>query len=294
MTNSKWLFGIASALVAVNAIAQYDDPATVTLKTTHVAGPVSQIEGIGGFGGGNVAVSAGADGVLIVDPMTAPMGTKLQAELAKISPAPVRMVVNTHFHDDHTGGDAAFASTAVIVAHENTRTHLRARHAERIWPHVTFTDQMTLHFNGEDIRLWHCPNAHTDGDTIVIFTGSKVAHFGDLFFNGMFPAVYREGGGDWNGFIACLDHAMAEIPEGSKIIAGHGPLGDIESLKAYVAMLKDSTAIVREHRSRGETAQQMIAAHVLARYDALGSGGAQTTEQYITMVDKLLSSEVKR
>ena len=286
------MFGASlGVLMTVAAYAQSDDPAADELKTTLVGGVVSQIEAVGGFGGGNVAVSIGPDGVLLVDTMTKGIAPKLKAELARLSTRPVRLVVNTHFHLDHAGGNVGFGESATIVAQENVRNRLAAaRMPPAGLPTVTYADgPITLHFNGENIRLMHCSAAHTDGDTIVVFENSKVVHLGDLYFSGMFPAVYREGGGDWKGLIACLDRVMPNLPEDAAVIAGHGPSSHMRELRAYVAMLKETTSIVESHLRAGETATQMNAANVLVKYDALGSGGAQSTSQYVEMLVKLLS-----
>jgi glyoxylase-like metal-dependent hydrolase (beta-lactamase superfamily II) len=276
-------------MFGLNACVHAENPADDELRTTKAGGSVAQIDAVGGFGGGNVAVSVGGDGILLVDTMTKGIAPKLRAELSRLSPAPVRLVVNTHFHGDHAGGNLVLGSSAVIVAHEAVRKRLQALHMPNEGlPKVTYRDELTLHFNGEDIRLLHCADAHTDGDTIVVFPQSKVVHFGDLYFNGMFPAVYREGGGNWRGLIACLDRVLPELPEDLTVIAGHGALSNMRELHAYLDMLNETTAIVEEHLRRGETAQQMIQAKVLAKYDALGNGGAQTTEQFVTMLSKLL------
>lgn len=278
-------------MLSVSTHARAQDAATDELRTTPAGGNVSQIDAVGGFGGGNVAVSVGDDGLLVVDSMTKGIAPKLRAALTQLSPAPVRLVVNTHFHGDHAGGNVALGSSATIVAHAGVRKRLQAMHMpEQGLPKVTYRDELTLHFNGEDIRLLHCPDAHTDGDTIVVFPQSKVVHLGDLYFNGMFPAVYREGGGDWRGLIACLDHVLPQLPDDAVVIAGHGALSNMKELHVYLDMLKETTAIVEAHLHRAETAQQMIDANVLAKFDALGKGGAQTTDQYITMLTKLLSA----
>jgi cyclase len=283
-------FLVALLLLSCNSRVRAENPGDDELRTTKAGGSVSQIEAVGGFGGGNVAVSVGSDGILIVDSMTKGIAPKLRAALTQLSPAPARFVVNTHFHGDHAGGNPALGASAVIVAHEAVRKRLQAMHMpEEGLPKVTYRDGLTLHFNGEDIRLLHCADAHTDGDTIVVFQHSNVVHLGDLYFSGMFPAVYREGGGSWRGLIACLDRVLPELPDDMTVIAGHGALSNMRELHAYLDMLKETTRIVEEHLRRGETAEQMIEGKVLAKYDALGVGGAQTTDQFIVMLSKLLS-----
>jgi glyoxylase-like metal-dependent hydrolase (beta-lactamase superfamily II) len=283
---------IAIAFNASIAQAEDEDPANDELRTTHVGGSVSQIEAIGGFGGGNVAVSVGADGVLLVDSMTRRIAPKLKAALSQLSPEPARILINTHFHGDHAGGNLDIGASAIIVAQDNVRARLHALHMpDKGLPVVAYQDELRIHFNGEDIRLLHCADAHTDGDTIVVFPTSRVAHFGDLYFNGMFPAVYTQGGGTWHGLIDCLDRVIPQLPEDTRIIAGHGALSDMKALHAYLDMLKETTRIVEEHLKRGESAQDMIHANVLAAFDSLGKGGAQTTDQYIGMLTELLGRD---
>lgn len=288
---ATWLIALTLHASGV-ARADSEDPANDELRITHVGGSVSQIDAIGGFGGGNVAVSVGTDGVLLVDSMTRRIAPKLKTALSQLSPEPARILVNTHFHGDHAGGNLDIGASAVIVAQENVRSRLQALHMpDRGLPVVAYRDELRLRFNGEDIRLLHCPDAHTDGDTIVFFATSKVAHLGDLYFNGMFPAVYPQGGGSWHGLIDCLEHVLPQLPDDTRIIAGHGALSDMKALHAYLDMLKETTRIVAEHLRRGESAQQMIRAHVLAAFDQLGKGGAQTTDQYIVMLTDLLARD---
>ena len=295
-TRLPWTLSVAAWLIAMalgaSSVARADseDPADDELRTTHVGGSVSQIEAVGGFGGGNVAVSVGADGMLVVDSMTRRIAPKLKAALSQLSPEPARLLINTHFHGDHAGGNLDIGVSAVIVAQDNVRGRLQALHMpDKGLPVVAYHDELRVHFNGEDVRLLHCADAHTDGDTIVVFPTSKVAHFGDLYFSGMFPAVYTQGGGTWHGLIDCLDRVLPQLPEDTRIIAGHGALSDMKALRAYLDMLKETTRIVEEHLESGESAEDMIRAHVLAAFDPLGKGGAQTTDQYIVMLTGLLA-----
>jgi cyclase len=283
----------AFATVAPSARADGDKPGDDELRTTPASGAVSVIEAVGGFGGGNVAVSIGADGVLLVDAMSHGIAPKLAEELRSMTDKPVRVVIDTHFHLDHAGGNADLGRTATIVARDTVRHRLEgARMPAPGLPVVTYAagSAPAIHFNGEDIRLLTCPSgAHSDGDTVVVFESSRVVHLGDLFFSGMFPAVYTEGGGDWRGLIACLHGIVPQLPAGAVVVGGHGPVSDVAGLKAYVQMLDDATAIVQAHLARGESAQDIERQNVLARYDALGSGGAQTTPQFVQMLVKLLS-----
>jgi glyoxylase-like metal-dependent hydrolase (beta-lactamase superfamily II) len=160
--------------------------------------------------------------------------------------------------------------------------------SKEAWPHITFTDKLTLHFNGEDIRVFHLPDGHTDADAYIYFTKSNVIHMGDTFFNGMFPAVYTEGGGNICHLITNLEQVLAEIPEDVKVIPGHGNLATKADLKYAVTMLKETTAAVDAGIRAGKSLEQLQKENILVKYSALGDGGAQTTEQYLAMLYKLL------
>jgi len=243
-------------------------------------------------GGGNVAALIGPDGILLVDNMYKVVTPKVKAELKKISPADIRIVVNTHFHRDHIEGNTVLSHSSVIIAHENLYKRLSSRPGAQVagmLPQIVFADSMHIYFNGEDIRLLHFPNGHTDNDVMVYFTGSAVIHMGDTYFNGMFPAVYKEGGGDVLQLIANLDKVITMLPENIKIIPGHGPLASKSELRYYINMLKETTLIVQKAIREGKTLDQLQKEKPLIKYDKLGSGGAQTTEQYTAMLYKLLS-----
>jgi len=268
----------------------------ISVRITKAAGNVYLLDCVDGFGGGNVAASIGDDGILLVDDMYAAMGPKLLAALKTVSAGPVKIVLNTHFHGDHIQGNKNFERSAVIVAQENVRKRLIANNKESaptldMLPTVTFADRLTINFNGEEVQMIHFPNGHTDGDSIVYFTRSKVLHLGDMFFFEMFPAVYSEGGGNIRQLVRSLDQILGNIPADAKVVPGHGRLATMEDLKNYVAMLKETISIVDANIKQGKSLDQMQKEKVLAKYDALGAGGAQTTEQYLAMLYKLLSAE---
>jgi len=160
-------------------------------------------------------------------------------------------------------------------------------------PAVTFSDRINLNFNGEEIQMIHFANSHTDSDSVVYFTKSKVLHLGDMFFVGMFPAVYTQGGGDIRQLIRSIEKIVADFPPETKVIPGHGDLATMQDLRNYLAMLKDTVGIVETKLKEGKTLDQMQKEKVLAKYDTLGSGGAQTTEQYLAMLYNLLAAEKK-
>lgn len=249
------------------------DPAQAEVRATVVAGSVHFLEGQGG----NIGASVGPDGVLIVDDQFAALAPKIQAALDRLdgagSGAP-RYVLNTHFHGDHTGANPLFGRSAAIVAHDNVRKRLVAGGAGNApmepagLPVVTFADGLSVHFNGEEIRMRHFPAAHTDGDSAVYFAGSKVAHLGDLFFNGRFPFVDLDSGGSVAGLTRAVESVLADLPEGSKIIPGHGPLATRADLERYRDMLVEAQQLVKEALAAGDDVPAMLSNGLLKAYDS--------------------------
>jgi cyclase len=267
---------------------------SINTRIAKIDGNLYFIDCVNGFGGGNITASIGEDGILLADDMYAVMTAKLRASLATISTRPVRMVLNSHFHGDHIQGNLNFQKTSVIIAHENVSKRLARSEsggAKDLLPAVAFSDSLTLHFNGEDIKMIHFPNSHTDGDAAIYFTRSKVLHLGDMFFFGMFPAVYTEGGGNIKQLVISLDKILQQFPSDAHVVPGHGDLATMKDLAEYTAMLKETIGIVETNFRNGKTLDQMKTAKVLAKYDALGAGGAQTTDQYLAMLYKLLTEK---
>lgn len=280
---------VALVVLALAPVHSQGNLDAVSVRLIPAAGSVYMADCVDGFGGGNVAASIGPDGILLVDDMYAAMAPKLQASLAKISPLPVRIVLNTHFHGDHIQGDSVFGKTATIIAHENVLKRLSAS-KPLPFPMVTFASEMNVRFNGEDIHVRHLPNGHTDGDALVFFEQSKVLHLGDMFFVGMFPAVYTEGGGDIRKLIASLDRMLAEYPADTKVIPGHGDLATMADLRGYVTMLKETVAAAEQGIRAKKDTDAIKQDPRIQKYAKLGDGGAQTVDQYVAMLVKLLKS----
>jgi cyclase len=268
------------------------DSAILKVRSILAGGSVYMLDCENGFGGGNVAASVGPGGILLVDDMFKETTPKILDALKKKSNAEIRIVVNTHYHRDHIEGNSVLSGSAVIIAHENVLKRLKERPGgtpEEGCPNLTFTDSLTLHFNGEDIRLIHLPNGHTDNDVFVWFTKSSVIHMGDTYFNGMFPAVYKEGGGNISQLITNLEKVAVMLPADIKIIPGHGALATKQELLRYIVMLKETTNAISAVIKSGKSLEEIQKLKPLAKYDSLGQGGAQTTEQYTIMLYKLLS-----
>jgi len=264
---------LAAALASSAAIAQQQDFSKVEIKATKVAGSVWMLEG----SGGNIGVSAGEDGLVMVDAQFAPLVPKVKAALAKISPKPVRYLLNTHWHFDHVGGNAGMADTAAILAHENVRKRMQAG-AEILGmkiapaepsalPILTYQHDVTIWLNGEPVRALHVPPGHTDGDTVVFFTKSNVVHMGDDFVTYGFPFVDLDSGGSVRGMVAAIDELLPQIPADAKIIPGHGPLSTVADLKKFRNRLDEIVALVARGLKSGKTVEQLQKEKLLAPYD---------------------------
>jgi glyoxylase-like metal-dependent hydrolase (beta-lactamase superfamily II) len=252
--NTKVLICSAFISTVVLGFAQQDF-SKVEVKATHVAGNIYMLTG----SGGNIGVSAGPDGILIVDDQFAPLAEKIEAALKQISPGKLKFVLNTHYHGDHTGGNAHFGAQAPIIAHVNVRKRLGGRPGESKpeLPVITFDNSLSVWFNGEEIKLVHVPPAHTDSDSIIYFTDANVIHFGDTFFSGRFPNIDLPGGGDIRGYIHNIADAIQKVPAGAMLIPGHGPLSTIKELKEFYEMLVETSGIVEKAIAAGKTLDQI-------------------------------------
>jgi glyoxylase-like metal-dependent hydrolase (beta-lactamase superfamily II) len=288
------LIVVLTALTATSLYAQQDF-SKVEIKVTKVAGTVYMLMGAGG----NIGVSSGDDGIVIVDDQFEPLAPKIKEALHGITTKPIKFIVNTHYHGDHTGGNVVFGKEAPIIAHENVRTRLAAGSSVRgnatppapkdALPVITFNDRASLHVNGEEIRAVHFPHGHTDGDSVIYFTQSNVVHMGDDFFNGTFPFVDVENGGSVKGMLAAVDKVLSTMPDDTKVIPGHGPLSDKAGLRAFAEVLRGTSAAVAKALAAGKTLDQMKADNVLGQWDSWGKGFIKT-DAWIA----LLVSEAKK
>ena len=277
---------LSMVLCATAALAQ--DFSKVQIKVTKVAGTVYMLEGAGG----NIAASVGEDGIVIVDDQYAPLADKIQAALKGITDKPVRFVINTHWHGDHTGGNAYFSKQGTIIAQDNVRERLEKGGrvlgndikpaAKEVLPIITFNDRASVHLNGEDIRAIHFPHGHTDGDSVIFFSQSNVVHMGDDFVTYGFPFIDLESGGSARGMIAACEKVMSTVAPDVKVIPGHGPLSTVADLKPFIAMLKDASARVEAGIKQGKTVDQLKQEKVLSGYESWGGAGKFiTTDKFI-------------
>ncbi len=247
--------------------------------------------------GGNIGVSYGVNGVFLVDDQFAPLTEKILAAVRTVSDAPVRFVLNTHWHGDHTGGNEPLgAQGALIVAHENVRERMSVEQffeltqrrvpaaAEGALPVITFTDAMTFHWNDDEIHVFHTARAHTDGDAIVHFRNANVVHMGDTYFNGMYPFIDVGTGGTIDGMIAVADSVLAFSDEDTKIIPGHGPISDSSELLAYRTMLDAVRSRVADMLAQGATQEEVVGAKLTQDLDAEWGGGFMDPDTWIGLV----------
>ncbi|MGA9883855.1 MAG: MBL fold metallo-hydrolase [Candidatus Acidiferrales bacterium] len=281
------------------ALAQQpQDFSKVQVKITKVAGNVYLLQG----SGGNIAASVGDDGILLVDTEYAPLGDKILAALNSVAPGKqVRYVINTHYHTDHTGGNVFWgARGAVIIAQANVRKRLadggtggagnvnfkQAPQPAAALPVITYEHEMSIYFNGEQIRIMHFPAAHTDGDSVVYFTKSNVVHMGDIFVRYGLPFSDIRGGGSIQGMIAACEKVADTLPLDVKVIPGHGDLATLEDVRAYTKMMQDTTAVVQKALAQHKTLEQMKQENILAPWQNEARGFVKAD----TFIDELYYS----
>ncbi|MFN0123402.1 MAG: MBL fold metallo-hydrolase [Blastocatellia bacterium] len=280
-----------SAAVKLSGAPQQDF-SKVEMKPTKVAGNVYMLEG----SGGNIGVSVGPEGVLIIDDQFAPLADKIRGAFRSLAQGQpdnkLRYVLNTHWHGDHTGSNAIFGQEAPIIAHINVRNRLSAAAstAKSALPVVTYDKGVSVHFNGEEIRLTHYPNGHTDGDTIIYFTKSNVVHMGDHMMTGRFPYVDFGSGGSVEGIERNIGAVIKALPADVKVIPGHGPLATLDDIKAYHGVLVETMAIVRKHIAAGKSLDDVKKAGLPDKYQSWGSGFINT-DRWLETLYKGLSAK---
>lgn len=299
MIRTRILAGLFTAMaVAATAGAQAPDFSKAEIKTTRLAPDFHTLEGPGG----TISVLSGPDGVFMVDSQFAPLTEKLTAAIRKISDQPVRYLVNTHIHGDHTGGNENFGKAGALLF---SRDQLRARLANpapgpngapgtpapaKALPVVTYDGPVTLHLNGETVQLIPIRNAHTDGDTLVRFVKHDVLAVGDYFRSVGYPRVDLNGGGSLDGLLKGLGETIGLAGPNTKIIPGHGPVTDRNALIAHRDLLLAMRDKVRPLVAQGQTIEQVIAANLTADSEATVAQGKETAEQFV----RWLYNEVKK
>jgi cyclase len=288
-----------SILIALPAALWAQNSASGRGPPTHLRGGVYMLTG----SGGNIGLSVGDDAAFLVDDQYAPLTARIVAAVKTVTDRPIRFVVNTHWHGDHTGGNENIGKAgALVVAHENVRKRMSVEQFNAVFnrrtppsppaalPVITFTDSVTFHINGDDLVAYHIPPAHTDGDAIIHFTRADVVHMGDTFFNGGYPFVDVSSGGNVNGIVAVADRVLAACRPGTIIIPGHGPVADCAALRRY----RDVVATVRDRvraemqKEGGRTLEQLKAAGLSAEFDATWGRGFIRPDVFIELIYRSL------
>ncbi len=293
---------VGTRAVSPVALAQ-QDMADVEVRAEHVQGQVHVLFGRGG----NIGVFAGDEAVVLIDDQFAPLTPKVEAAVRTISDKPIRFILNTHWHGDHTGGNENFGKAGVvIVAQDNVYRRLSTeqfmaafnRHVpaapRAALPVVTFNDELAFHLNGEEVRAYHVPHAHTDGDSIIHFTKSNVIHMGDIMFNGFYPFIDLGSGGNVRGMIAGVEKALAIADDRTRIIPGHGPLADRKDLESYHRMLVTARDRIHKLIDAGKSLEETIAARPMADYDGTWGNRFIKPEQFVTFVYRSLAPEPEK
>jgi cyclase len=282
---------------ALLAQQQFD---TITVRAQELRSGVYMLTGAGG----NIGLSVGADAAFLVDDQYAPLSQKILAAVRSITPLPIRFVVNTHWHGDHTGGNENIGKTgALIVAHENVRKRMSVEQFNEVFnrrtppspaaalPVVTFTDSVSFHINGDDLVAFHIPPAHTDGDAIIHFTKADVIHMGDTYFASGYPYIDVSSGGNVSGIIGVADRVLGMCGARTIIIPGHGPASNCNDLRTYrnvVATIRDR---VQAEMRRGRTKEQIMTAKLTADFDEKWGKGFITGDGVVDLIYRSLGGK---
>ena len=275
----------------------FDD---VEIKTIKVSDHIYMLEG----SGGNIAVSVGPDGPLMVDSQYGPLSEKIRHAISKLSDGAIRILVNTHWHGDHTGGNENFGkSGAMIFAHENVRARMSEKQLMRAFsreippapeiarPVVTFTDQMNIKCNGEYLMLLHVDSAHTDGDALIYFPQSDVIHMGDTYFNGRYPFIDLSSGGSIDGLISAVEKALFVINDDTKVIPGHGLLSNKTELESYRNVIRSLRNKVATMIGAGKSLEEIKAARPGTNSDSTYGSGFISPDRFLEIIYNSLTSD---
>lgn len=297
----NWVAAAVLVLAAPAGFAQLQPP-EVNVRAEAVRPGIWVLYG----SGGNIGVAAGADGLFLIDDQFAILTPKIEEALAAIHPRPPRFVLNTHWHGDHTGGNENLAAKgALIVAHDNVRTRMSTDQLMTFFkravpaappaalPMVTFSDGLSLHVNGDEIRGVHLAHGHTDGDVVYRWVKANVIHTGDLFFANAYPFIDVDSGGSINGLIAAIDRILGMTDDDTRIIPGHGGVSSRARVVEYRRMLAVTSGRLRELQRAGRTVEEVLAARPNADYDRDWAGPFITEERYTRMIWELLERELR-
>ena len=284
---------LALGTLLASPVRAQQDFSSVRIEPEKVADGIYVLKGAGG----NIGLSVGDDGAFMIDDQFAPLSEKILAAVKAITAEPLRFVVNTHWHGDHTGGNESMGKAgALLVAHENVRRRMSAEQFNATFdrttppsppgalPVVTFTDALTFHWNGQTIRVFHVDPAHTDGDSIIHFVEADVLHMGDLFFNGSYPYIDVSSGGRIGGVVSAAERVLKAAGDRTRLIPGHGPVGtkaDLEAYRDVVATVGDRVAALK---AQGRSREEVVAAKPTAELDAKWGQGFMKPDVWVGLV----------
>ena len=266
---------ILTFLCSFGILINAQNPDDVTIQITQLSDQVYMLVGAGG----NIGVSVGDDGVFVIDDQYARLTVKIVAAIKTLSDKPIKFLVNTHHHGDHTGGNENMSKLGTtIIAHDNVRRRLQntpnhdgTTNPSEALPVITFNDKLNVFINGEQVAIFHVDNAHTDGDAMLYFTESNVLHTGDLYFNGLYPYIDLGSGGTVNGYIEAIKESLKRINDETKIIPGHGNLSNKKEFQDNLAMLETLKANVLAEIAKGKTEDEVATNSAITKtYDDLG------------------------
>lgn len=272
----KTLLRLTILFVFISATINAQRFDKVEIKTTKLSDHTYMLEGAGG----NIGISVGEDGVFVIDDQFAPLSEKILTAIKALSDKPLKFLVNTHYHGDHSGGNENMTKAgATIIAHDNVKKRLEAKQrdgsyqAKEALPVITFNDKLNIIINDESIAVFHVANAHTDGDALLYFTESNVLHTGDTYFNGRYPYIDLSSGGSVEGYIEAAKRGLMVIDDETKIIPGHGELSNKEEYKTFLAMLETLRTSIQKAIDEGKTEDDIKSDESLTKtYDDLGYG----------------------
>jgi glyoxylase-like metal-dependent hydrolase (beta-lactamase superfamily II) len=280
---------LAAGFISLATTVQADE---VNIITTQVSEQIYMIEGKGG----NIGLFIGKEGTFLIDDQFAPLTEKIIEAIKSVGGDHPEFLINTHYHGDHTGGNENLGQGGTLIfSHDNVRERLstgsfiEAFNMQRSGvilkglPVVTFSEDISFHLNGDSVQAMHVPHAHTDGDSFIHFKAANVIHAGDIFFNGFYPFIDVNHGGSLKGMIAAVDKILLLADNNTKIIAGHGPLGDKSQLSSYHQMLVTAYERLRKLKENGSSVQETITAKPLADLETTWGGGLFTSDRWIEL-----------
>jgi len=287
---------ILTALLLIVASMSYAQDFATSFNSTEVVPGIYMVDGVNGFGGGNMSLLVGEDYIVMIDDGLAPLAPTLLAHVTETAGRPINFIINTHAHGDHVGGNAHFAETGtVIFAHDNIRKRLvadsSAAGGDGGLPVVTFGEGVTFHLNGLEAQVFHIPRAHTDGDAAIYFPDVNVIHAADVLFNNLFPYIDLDNGGTVEGFIEGQKKLISMADNETKIVPGHGPLATKADLQRNLLVLTDSQARVKLLVDQGRTIDEILEANPLSVYHEDYNWSFITTELMTRTIYRSLTTE---